>query len=80
MQIYFQVNQNEIFITCSIRLQNIDYLIWTGDLVQHDVWNQTNDSIMDIIEDTIRLVSEKLPGVQVFPALGNHERAPANWY
>lgn len=25
-------------------------------------------------------MSQKLPGVQVFPAMGNHERAPANLY
>lgn len=55
-------------------------MIWTGDLVPHDVWKQSNENNMNIIEDTIKLVSEKLTGIQIFPAIGNHERAPVNRY
>lgn len=58
----------------------MDYVIWTGDLVPHDVWNQTNDQLMEIIEESIELVYDKLPGVPIFPAVGNHERSPVNWY
>lgn len=57
---------------------DIDYVIWTGDLVPHDIWNQTKDELMRAIEESIELVTEKLPGVQVFPAIGNHERIPVN--
>lgn len=57
---------------------DIDYVIWTGDLVPHDLWHQTNDELMRAIEESIQLVTEKLPGVQVFLAIGNHERIPVN--
>ncbi|XP_031624227.1 sphingomyelin phosphodiesterase-like [Contarinia nasturtii] len=60
--------------------KDIDYVIWTGDVVPHDVWIQTNVELMNVIEETIILVSEKLPGIKVFPAIGNHERAPANFF
>lgn len=71
---------NNRFFLPPILLQDIDYVIWTGDLVPHDVWMQTNEDLMNIIEESIKLVSEKLSGIPIFPALGNHERAPANWF
>ncbi|XP_031627934.1 sphingomyelin phosphodiesterase isoform X2 [Contarinia nasturtii] len=57
---------------------DIDYIIWTGDLVPHDVWNQTKEENLKIIKDTVKQMSEKFPGVPIFPALGNHESAPVN--
>lgn len=53
-------------------------MIWTGDLVPHDVWGQTNDQLTQAIEESIQLVTDKLPGIRVFPAIGNHERIPVN--
>lgn len=46
----------------------------------HDIWNQTNEEITAIVEEHIQLISDKLPGVTIYPSLGNHERAPANLY
>lgn len=39
---------------------------------------QTNEKIMRLIEDNVEMMSEKLPGLTVYPAIGNHERAPVN--
>ncbi|XP_055299063.1 sphingomyelin phosphodiesterase-like [Sitodiplosis mosellana] len=58
--------------------RDIDYVIWTGDLVAHDVWMQTNEDVMNTIEESVRLLSEKLPGIPIFPTMGNHERSPVN--
>lgn len=44
----------------------------------HDVWNQTKEENLKIIKDTVKQMSEKFPGVPIFPALGNHESAPVN--
>lgn len=63
-----------------ICFQDIDYVIWTGDLVPHDIWNQTNEIIMANIEEHIKLISDKLPDVTIYPSLGNHERAPVDLY
>lgn len=57
---------------------DIDYILWTGDLPPHDVWNQTKLENLEIIKETTRQMIEKFPGVPIFPALGNHESAPVN--
>jgi sphingomyelin phosphodiesterase len=58
--------------------QDIDYIIWTGDLVPHDIWNQTKEENLKIIKENIKQMTEKFPGVPIFPSLGNHESAPVN--
>ncbi|XP_053962392.1 sphingomyelin phosphodiesterase isoform X1 [Anastrepha ludens] len=58
--------------------KDIDYILWTGDLPPHDVWNQTKEENLEIIKETVRQMTEKFPGVPIFPALGNHESAPVN--
>ncbi|XP_055686380.1 sphingomyelin phosphodiesterase isoform X1 [Lutzomyia longipalpis] len=57
---------------------DIDYILWTGDLPPHDVWNQTKEENLKIIKDTVKQMSESFPGIPIFPALGNHESAPVN--
>ncbi|XP_050298661.1 sphingomyelin phosphodiesterase-like isoform X2 [Anthonomus grandis grandis] len=56
---------------------NIDYILWTGDLPPHDIWNQTKDFNLKTINDTIELVSSAFPNTPIFPAIGNHESSPA---
>ncbi|XP_050322957.1 sphingomyelin phosphodiesterase isoform X1 [Bactrocera neohumeralis] len=58
--------------------KDIDYILWTGDLPPHDVWNQTKEENLEIIKETVRQMTEKFPGIPIFPALGNHESAPVN--
>ncbi|XP_031785988.1 sphingomyelin phosphodiesterase isoform X5 [Nasonia vitripennis] len=59
---------------------DIDYIIWTGDLPPHDVWNQTRDENLKILRDTVKQMVKTFPGVPIFPSLGNHESAPVNSY
>ncbi|KAF7278427.1 hypothetical protein GWI33_008461 [Rhynchophorus ferrugineus] len=56
---------------------DIDYVIWTGDLPPHDIWNQTKNSNLDVIRDTVEIIFTAFPDKPVFPAIGNHESAPA---
>ena len=58
--------------------KDIDYIIWTGDLPAHDIWNQTREENLDIIKKTVLQMLQKFPGVPIFPALGNHESVPVN--
>lgn len=58
--------------------QDIDYIIWTGDLPPHDVWNQTKEENLNILKEAVKQMSESFPGIPIFPALGNHESAPVN--
>lgn len=57
---------------------DIDFIIWTGDLPPHDVWNQTKEENLKVLKETVKQMSEKFPGIPIFPALGNHESAPVN--
>ncbi|XP_057330103.1 sphingomyelin phosphodiesterase isoform X2 [Microplitis mediator] len=57
---------------------DIDYILWTGDLPPHDVWNQTHEENLKILRETVAQMAETFPGVPIFPALGNHESAPVN--
>ncbi|KAF4523493.1 hypothetical protein B566_EDAN004563 [Ephemera danica] len=57
---------------------DIDYILWTGDLPPHDVWNQTREENLDIIKQTVDQLGQTFPNIPIFPALGNHEGVPVN--
>ncbi|XP_031847161.1 sphingomyelin phosphodiesterase isoform X1 [Nomia melanderi] len=57
---------------------DIDYILWTGDIPPHDVWAQTREDNLKVLDETVAQLTEKFPGIPIFPALGNHESAPVN--
>ncbi|GBP20693.1 Sphingomyelin phosphodiesterase [Eumeta japonica] len=57
---------------------DIDYILWTGDLPPHDIWNQTKEENLKVLQETVAQMSDMFPGVPIFPALGNHESSPVN--
>lgn len=59
---------------------DIDYILWTGDLPPHDVWNQTREENLMVLKETVNQLTATFPGIPIFPALGNHETAPVNRY
>ncbi|XP_051164735.1 sphingomyelin phosphodiesterase isoform X1 [Leptopilina boulardi] len=58
--------------------KDIDYILWTGDLPPHDVWNQTREENINILRETVQQMIEHFPKIPIFPSLGNHESAPVN--
>ncbi|XP_056645510.1 sphingomyelin phosphodiesterase-like isoform X1 [Diorhabda sublineata] len=56
---------------------DIDYIIWTGDLPPHDIWNQTKSSNLNIIRECVEQMLKFFPDTPIFPAVGNHESVPA---
>ncbi|CAN7988622.1 unnamed protein product [Ixodes hexagonus] len=59
--------------------QKIDYVIWTGDIVAHDIWNTSRESNLAIIDYTTKTLAKYMdPSIPVFPALGNHEGEPVD--
>ena len=60
--------------------KDIDYILWTGDLPPHDVWNQTREGNINILIETVDQIKYYFPTTPVFPALGNHESAPVNYF
>lgn len=55
-----------------------DYILWTGDLIPHDVWSTTKHENIYIIDSLVNLLAKYFPGVTVYPTLGNHEAHPVN--
>lgn len=59
---------------------DIDFMLWTGDNMAHDVWHQNttrnlNSSVL--LTETIKRYLKNIP---VFPIIGNHEPFPVNVY
>ncbi|KAL1505786.1 hypothetical protein ABEB36_005267 [Hypothenemus hampei] len=61
----------------SLQHPDIDYILWTGDLPPHDIWNQTKEYNLKVIRETVELVTKAFPNKPIFPAIGNHESSPA---
>ncbi|XP_065178037.1 sphingomyelin phosphodiesterase-like [Sycon ciliatum] len=58
--------------------EKFDYIIFTGDVPAHNVWNQTRDDITSAITFVCDLFKKYFPGAKIFPAVGNHESSPVN--
>ena len=58
--------------------KDIDFVIWTGDNIPHDVWNTTQEVNLKHIKTISDEVKASFKGVPVFPSLGNHEAHPIN--
>ena len=56
----------------------IDYVIFTGDIPPHNVWNQTREDQLKALSVVCGLFKRYLPNVTIYPAVGNHESAPIN--
>jgi predicted phosphodiesterase len=61
-------------------MKDIDYIIFTGDLVHHGDWDTSETysrEMMTYIMDTLRV---SFPGKQIFPVFGNNDPFPKNTY
>ncbi|EDO31208.1 predicted protein, partial [Nematostella vectensis] len=56
----------------------VDYVLWTGDIPPHNIWNQSRNAQLKSLDNAVDLILHYLPGVKVFPAIGNHEGSPVN--
>lgn len=54
------------------------YIIWTGDLVPHDVWIKNKTENLYELGRLTTLFKKYFPGIPVYPTLGNHESRPVN--
>ncbi|XP_059171995.1 sphingomyelin phosphodiesterase-like [Physella acuta] len=55
-----------------------DYIIMTGDVPAHDVWNQTKTDQIAHVAALDKLFSQYLPDKPVYSCIGNHESTPVN--
>ncbi|GAB1600640.1 sphingomyelin phosphodiesterase-like [Argonauta hians] len=55
-----------------------DYIIWTGDLPPHNIWNQSRSDQTKVINILTNYFLKYLPKKPMFPVVGNHESSPVN--
>ena len=70
------LNTLKSFIQASYKLEP-DFIIWTGDNMEHDDWNSTQEEVYTSTETIKYYIDEiyqhKIP---VYPVIGNHEVYP----
>ncbi|XP_049528874.1 sphingomyelin phosphodiesterase [Dermacentor silvarum] len=57
-----------------------EFAYWTGDLPPHDVWRITRAANFENFETTVSTIAKRLPGITVYPVVGNHEAVPPNMF
>ncbi|CAL1300121.1 unnamed protein product [Larinioides sclopetarius] len=60
------------------KTHKIDYVIWTGDIPPHDIWNYTQNDVIHLLHTASKVMFKYFSHVPIFPALGNHESSPVN--
>ena len=79
--IQFLLNvEEETTVSTTIRFlsQDVDYIIWTGDLIPHNVWSSDRSENVLIMRKLINLFRQYFPTTPIYPTLGNHEGSPVN--
>ncbi|XP_039267442.2 sphingomyelin phosphodiesterase-like [Styela clava] len=60
--------------------RHIDYIIWTGDIASHDIWDQSQLSQKFLLKYMTAMLRTYFPNTRVFPVAGNHDSFPSNNY
>ncbi|GAB6026449.1 hypothetical protein CHUAL_012647 [Chamberlinius hualienensis] len=55
-----------------------DYIMWTGDVPPHDIWQQSRDNNLIMTKHFNQKLKSYFPDTPIFPSVGNHESHPAN--
>ena len=69
---------NDLFEHLNTSKDQFDWVYWTGDLPAHNVWSQTREDqlgVIDLLTDQMKLF---FGDKKMYPTLGNHESAPVN--
>lgn len=56
--------------------QDIDYIMWTGDSVPHDLWKITRRGNRAVLSQVADMIHQYFPGTPVYGSIGNHESFP----
>ncbi|KAL4223137.1 Sphingomyelin phosphodiesterase [Mactra antiquata] len=69
---------DNLFKHLSLIQDQFDYVVFTGDIPAHNVWNQTREDQILAMNSFNTYLKKYLPNKKVFSTLGNHESAPVN--
>jgi len=59
---------------------DLEYVLLTGDLPAHDIWLQSEESNLGVIQLVASALKKHFPDIPVLPAIGNHEAFPVNMF
>jgi hypothetical protein len=68
------------FIASRGGLPRIDYVLWTGDIAPHDVWESSRPSYTALFEDQAALLQGYFPTAITVGSIGNHESVPVDQF
>jgi len=57
-----------------------DFVLFTGDVPPHDVWNQSARYNMATLDTVMGLLKQHFPTVPIFPSVGNHDTFPCDQF
>lgn len=66
-----------ILLPCNITLQ-LDYIVISGDLDSHAVWEYSKEEHLYYIKQIFSLFKQYFPSTPLYFSLGNHEGVPIN--
>jgi sphingomyelin phosphodiesterase len=71
---------DDVFLRMAKQHPDVDFIIWTGDIPPHDIWEQTREGHVDNIRYTTKKLLEAFPDTPIFAAIGNHEGLPSGHF
>ncbi|XP_011647307.1 sphingomyelin phosphodiesterase 1-like isoform X1 [Pogonomyrmex barbatus] len=60
--------------------ENISYVYFTGDIIDHGVWETTIEGNVESLNKSYIQIRETFKNIPVYPILGNHEPHPLNQF
>ncbi|XP_043271532.1 sphingomyelin phosphodiesterase-like [Venturia canescens] len=58
--------------------KDLSYIYFTGDLIDHGVWETTKEGNIESIKKSYKKMKETFPDIAIYPIIGNHEPHPLN--
>uniref|UniRef100_A0A915KH99 Saposin B-type domain-containing protein n=1 Tax=Romanomermis culicivorax TaxID=13658 RepID=A0A915KH99_ROMCU len=58
--------------------ESFDYIIWTGDLPPHNIWNQSRQGQLNAYDQLVDLFAQYFPNKTIYSVVGNHESSPVD--
>ena len=60
-------------------IKDIDYIMFTGDNVAHNIWDVTQEEVVNNTKIIIDIIKKNIGNdIPIYPCLGNHEKAPVD--
>jgi len=62
------------------RHPDADFVIMTGDLTHHQIWNYTKEDNLDHYHGVFDILRREFGNKTIYPVVGNHESVPSNLF